>query len=211
MKEKLFIGIPAYGGVHPLFMDSFTKFMMEFSAMPVVYMLSIGDSLVCRARNNLAAGFMESDATHFLQLDTDLQFDPARLGEMVTRAEDVVGGLYPLKRPGPVAWCLNKSESAEAPKPGELMEVDYVGTGMLRVKRQVLLELIRRGMVSEYRTDNGEGGPAARHDFFPIGPRDGRYLSEDWEFCRLVKQTGSKVWVDPACTARHYGDAGYPI
>jgi hypothetical protein len=42
-----------------------------------------------------------------------------------------------------------------------------------------------------------------------VDPDSGRYLSEDYAFCRLWRDIGGKVWVDLECKLNHLGQHMY--
>ena len=88
---------------------------------------------------------------------------------------------------------------------------------MLRVKREVMDTLISKDLIKSYLPDENEVDAAERrYDFFPCGVRfddiqqRDRYLSEDYEFCRLAASAGYKIHVDPNCVARHFGEIAFP-
>ena len=208
MKDKLFVGIPAYGTVPADIIQPLMQFVFGFGGMQLSLHLEMKDSLVARARNSIAAKFLASDCTHLLQLDSDLVVDPAALGELVMRDEAIVGGLYPKKKVGPCDWVINKDADMETR--GDLAEVSYIGTGLLRIKRDVFETMVLKELVDPFDADPGEDGPKHRHDFFPTGVVGNRYLSEDYYFCHLAKAAGYQIWADTNCRALHLGQVAYP-
>jgi hypothetical protein len=38
-----------------------------------------------------------------------------------------------------------------------------------------------------------------------IDPKDRRYLSEDYTFCRRWQEIGGDIWLDPSISLNHYG------
>lgn len=213
MEKKLFVGLPVYGGYHPLFINGLLRLQME-PPCSLIIRPCIGDSLVARARNKLAADFLETDATHLLFLDTDLIFSPEQIARLLSHDVPIVAGLYPKKQPQ-LAWVLNILPGEE-PRANGLQKVKYVGTGCLMIEREVLIHMIEEFPEIAYVTDAGQT-QRNEHDFFPTGPmfdpeqKTTRYHSEDWGFCRRALDLGYDVWADTRVVCKHVGDCIYPL
>ena len=211
---KLFVAVPVYGNLDPFFTASLLKLVadppVEMKLRPVV-----GDSLVSRARNTLTADFLESDCTHMLFIDSDLIFGGDQVRRIAEHQEEVVGGLYPKKQEGDVAWVLNGCDQDAAVRPDGLQEVKYVGTGFMRIARCVFEAMIDQWgeqlrYVPDHRKDRCE------YDFWSVGtyqyPNGSRrYLSEDWFFCQRWLDLGGQVWADTRIILKHVGPAIYPL
>lgn len=214
--KKLMIGIPAYGGVHPLFMLSLAKLLACVGDLhPLLHMVR-GDSLVSRARNKIASAFLASDCTHLLQLDTDIEFSPQAMRRMIDRDLPLVGGTYFLKRKEMIP-CANGLPDSEKDREDGTEEVKFIGTGMLLTSREIYEQQIEQGLVAEYEPDDDETKGKRIWDFWQVGvqldPVNGkrRYLSEDWYFCLNAAKAGFKVWADKANIGIHYGEIGFPL
>lgn len=214
-KKKLFIGLPIYGPVDPHFFQCALKLMAEFSVDCVVKTL-VGDSLISRARNTLTRQFLESDCTHFLQIDSDLVFSNDQIKRILEHDEDIVGGFYPFKKEGDAQLVCNRLNPCPAPDYRNLLEVRYMGTGFLCVSRQVFEEMIEH-FASEIRYTSDVDEKTIEHDFWSVGVYhylDGskpRYLSEDWYFCQRARDLGFKVYGDLNICPKHSGNAVYPL
>lgn len=210
--KKLYIALPVYGGYHPLFIQSLLRLQME-PPCALALRPCVGDSLVARARNKLAADFLASDASHLLFLDTDLIFSPAHIERLISHDVDIVAGLYPKKQLN-LSWVVNILHG-EQPDERGLQRVKYIGTGCLLIARRVL-ETMRDRLAISYVTDI-EQVQRTEHDFFPTGPmfdkESGlmRYHSEDWGFCRRALDLGFTVWADTRVALKHVGDCIYPV
>lgn len=211
---KLFVAVPVYGGVDPFF----TQSLMKLVADPTVSMqlrMCPGDSLVARARNSLTADFLESDCTHLLFIDSDLIFGADQVARMAGHGEALVGGLYPKKQQGDVAWVLNGCAEPTEVRPDGLQEVRYVGTGFMRIAREVFERMIvAYGTELVYTPDHRKD--RVEYDFWSCGTyqyKDGtrRYLSEDWYFCQRWLDLGGQVWADTRVVLKHVGMAVYPL
>lgn len=209
--KKVFLGLPVYGGYHPHFVHSLMALIANRPCELVVKPL-VGDSLVARARNRLAAAFMRSDCTHLLFLDTDLIFSVDHIRRLLSHDQCVVAGLYP-KKQDDLAWVCNTLPGVP-PRADGLQEVRYAGTGCLLIKRSVLDRMIEMLPGIEYDPDDGDE-PGVKWDFFATGVLQGkdgrrRYLSEDWYFCQRVQDLGLPVYMDTEVVLKHCGEAVYP-
>ncbi len=210
---KLFLALPVYGGYDPLFINSLLKLQME-PPCSLIVRPCIGDSLVARARNKLAAEFMETDATHMLFIDTDLVFTPEHVGRLIGHDVPIVAGLYPKKQPS-LSWVVNTLPNEEPDERG-LQKVKYIGTGFLMIRRDVIQRMIAEVPGISYVTDAGQV-QRTEHDLFPTGPMfdpeqgTTRYHSEDWGFCRRALDLGFDVLADTRVVCKHVGSCVYPL
>ena len=80
VQPKVFISTPCYGGVClEKYMISIVKLQLEFirEGIQMVLDTTENESLVHRARNVAVGRFMQkSDASHFVFIDADIDFDP---------------------------------------------------------------------------------------------------------------------------------------
>lgn len=213
---KLFLALPVYGGYNAHFVHCLLELVAAKRDYPIVIRPHVGDSLVARARNNLAAQFLASDCTHLLFLDTDLIFSPAHITKLVEHARNgcgVVCGLYP-KKQRELGWVCNILDSAEPPAEDGLQRVKYAGTGCMLIAR-TMFDVLRKNFPEiEYDPDEGDA-PGVKWDFFATGVRgfEGRrrYLSEDWMFCQRVLDCGQDIWMDTTVILKHVGEFIYPL
>jgi len=212
-KPGLFIAVPVYGGVEPLFLQCLMRFFGKPTVNCGIRTLA-GDSLVSRARNTLTADFLETDFTDLLFIDSDLVFTPQHIARLMSHDADVVGGFYPKKQQGDVAWVCNALDTKSEIQPDGLIPVRYIGTGFLRVRRRVFERMAAEcGDMIQYRADSTG---RLEHDFWQVGAYrypDGtaRYLSEDWFFCQRWLDLGGKVFGDTKIVLSHVGQAVYPL
>ena len=81
---------------------------------------------------------------------------------------------------------------------GDLIEVGTLGTGFMLVKRRVFEQMIENG-ATPYVDDIGlnDKENSNQYDFFQCTiDSQGRYLTEDWSFCRRWRQLGGQIWAD---------------
>jgi hypothetical protein len=169
------------------------------------------ESLIPRGRNNLIAKAMANPlATHFMFVDADIGFEPEAPLQLVLHDLDVVTGLYPMKGL-PIRYNLNIVEGAR--RFGPLYEVATAATGFMMIKRSVMENLFKLFPEKKYFDSIGYGKeyePFMYAIFESMVDEHGYYLSEDWTFCKLVREKLLKpIWADTTIKLDHIGQYNY--
>lgn len=162
------------------------------------------ESNVNRARNSCAAKFLAGDATHLMFVDADIQFRAEDIVKLVAHDKDIVGGIYPQKTLPP-KMVVNTLDNGR--REGDLVEVGTLGTGFMLIKRTVFTQMIEAG-AQKYTDAIGLSSVENDHqfDFFNcMIDSQGRYLTEDWSFCRRWRELGGQIWADTAVALAHVG------
>jgi len=165
----------------------------------------ISGCLIHRLRNEFVFHFLNSEYTHILFVDSDIQFDPEVVTRMLSLNKEVIGGICPYKKyiKGQLSYnVVPKSEAVELATHNEAqaLEVEKIGTGFLLMKREVF-ELIKPHATKViYNSSSEEGGeknvtPLSMFSFFdfPID-EDGVEHGEDFSFCEKLNKAGVKIW-----------------
>jgi len=139
--------------------------------------LSFANFIQC-ARNELAGEFLDSDCTDLVFIDDDMGWETGGFLQMLMRDVDVIGAICP-RRKYPREW-----NARVIGKEGELLECSYIGTALLRIRRNVLESMPRA-------FDAGYEGP--------------RFMGEDAWFCREYRKSGGRIWAEPNITITHSG------
>jgi hypothetical protein len=235
-KLKVFVATPCYAGqVHVKFMECVMGLQhtlltngigFEFYTIPF-------DSLIPRARNASVTRFMGSkESTHLLFIDADIQFHPSSVVKMLRETKDVICGCYPKKAldfdslkknittltdnveliQSSVNYAFNfKPQSTHRVERG-VVEVLDAPTGFMMIRKQVFRDLMQAYPEAEYRNDVRAYQVTPEDRFFDLFPSrvfDGRYLSEDYGFCRLYQQSGGQIFADLTVKLNHYGQFCY--
>lgn len=170
---------------------------------------SDGDSLVQRGRNELVWRFLCGPFTHLLFWDSDVV--PLRAGyvaEMLAKGHDIIGGAYPYRAGTP--RVVASFHGAELTMVDDCIDALDVPTGFMLISRRALLAMARRYWSEMfYRSDNRDEFGAPRLAFFDCGIRDGRYLSEDYLFCRRWQQMGGRTYLYAPADFEHYGHVAH--
>jgi hypothetical protein len=191
------------------------------------------DSLVNRARNAAVAYFLSNeDHTHLLFLDADIEFQVEDILKLIVADEPLIGAGYAQKwlnlekikkvfsspniPDNPMQLCTNHSIHANIDKITDKIEVDYLTTGCMLIRRDVLEKMCIKYPERRYANDiDGYFGanPDKFYNFFSveINSVTKRYESEDYCFSRLWKEVEGKIYILPDITLTHYGWYGYGI
>jgi hypothetical protein len=229
---KISIATPMYGGVcHGIFMKSMMDLINQLRSRghEVLYHDLYNESLITRARNSLTEIFLRTDSDYLLFIDADQGFDPVGVCKMVEENVDIIGAPVPMKginweKVGNAArdgktdlskhtsiYNVNISKEQKeilAKNPNNKVEVVYVGTGLMLIKREVFDFL--KPHVGQYRIDQTGIGAIQKgdsiYDFWSTGISDSeRLLSEDYQFCQLWKNFGGTIYLAPYVKVTHAG------
>jgi len=185
-KNKFFVATPCYGGqlMEPYF-RSVIKTMTFFNGhgIPLAFGTIANESLVTRARNVLLAYFLNSDYTHLLFIDADIEFQVEDILKLYAHDKDVVVGAYPKKG---VAWQRIKENMQSPQNDGKefsdkdiaafgsdyainfkfvdreaksiavengLIKLHDAGTGFMMIKREAIMKLIKAYPELKYNND----------------------------------------------------------
>ncbi len=234
---KVFIAIPCYGGmITAQCTGSLVQLTHALIAAGHEFMLDLlgGESLVQRARNELVHRFLKSDCTHLFFIDSDIQFTPQCVLDMLALDKPVIGGAYPKKtldvenirtacarnEPDPMAFAANYAVNVLPGKPDANGDIRLEGdrgavpildapTGFLLIKRHVFVDMILHYPETQYQSDtNGRHGEPM-FALFDCAIVDGRYLSEDYLFSRRWQKMGGTVWCYLPAVLGHVGTHTY--
>ena len=180
---RLMIATPLYGGAEGDYLRSVVGLAgaAERAGVPCAFAWLSNNPVIDRARNVLAAAFLQSDATHLVFIDADVGFVPEELLALVQRmARDdrlaVVGAPYPKRR---VNWDLVASAAAKGLADGnpaalerfsgvfpleplepaasfaldQPIELRHTGTGLMVIRRDVIEGLCERHPELAYAAD----------------------------------------------------------
>lgn len=221
---------PMYGGMATgVYTQSLISMIGHLSSIghKVSCAFMFNESLIQRARNNMAHQFLKTDADYLFWIDADIKFRSEDALRMLIADKDVIGGIYPKKE---INWQMVR-EAAKAdkenlqnftgsfvvniinPDQGNVVvrqdqpcEVAALGTGFMLIKRHVFEKLKKR--VKKFRNDMSALAHGEEiYEFFgvPIDKESGRLLSEDYDFCHKWRKAGGKVYAAPWCQLGHMG------
>jgi len=194
-------------------------------------------SLVTQGRNLCVAGFLESDFTHMLFIDSDIYVQSESILKMIERDKDIISIPYPLKT---IMWdkAMDRIKDNKIKNTNDLkkafntypmrvsddkdirldkgvMEVTHSPTGCMLIKREVINKMIKAypdKAIVQKTVINGEyvDKPHMWNFFDCIHDPDTKtYLGEDFSFCKLWKDIGGKCHAYIGDTIVHVGEHQY--
>jgi hypothetical protein len=222
-KQHVQFGLPCYAGmVHECVMTSLIKFVIYAQRMGMPFSLDtmINESLIQRARNHLAAKFLENGvATHLMFIDSDIGFEPEHIFKLLLHDKDIVGGLYP-KKALPPDYVVNVSpdavsEEGQIKNLDTLIPVSRLGTGFMLIKRNVFEKHMAAYPNTKFTNNIGldpKFNPFC-YTFFDCWisqDANREYLSEDWGFIVKSRVIGIQAYADPTVRLNHSGTFVFP-
>jgi hypothetical protein len=211
---KVLLATPAYGGqVTEGYLQSLIALIHSSYAkgIQVDVMTVTNESLITRGRNEILSTFMKGAWTHLFWVDADIKFTPDHFWRLLESGHRVSATPYAMKglnwermaREGGDSATLraNSVHSVVNILPGSKMENGFAevldaGTGFMCIERSVFDELIAAHPETQYFSDGTNDAGAERHAIFDVIIENGRYLSEDYTFCRRWQKLGGVIWAD---------------
>ena len=206
-QRRVLVGTPSIDGrVDVWYCDSLLR-SVKMSIEKDIYLHAIYtsyDSLIQRARNSLVRIALEQNFDDLVFVDSDVEWDPQWLFNLLDNPEPVVGGALVRKSDKTEGYTvkMTKKEIVYNSR-GNLIEVDGIGTGFLKMSRFALQKLWDISPI--YRSDDGE----ENRMIFDVVIQNEELISEDYIACKKWQDLGYKVWLDPTITCKHIGNKKY--
>lgn len=187
---KVTVGQPVYGYVPAESAINFSRFLVQNTLRGLVSgVIQVTTNPLGRARNNIVAAALDSQATHILFVDSDMVIPLDCLGRLLAREVDVVSGLYFTRTPP--HWPVVSKQFSRPLKPMHdyppgLTKVWGFGFGLCLVRASVFLK-----MAEHYKDQN----------WFAFESNDG----EDVWFCNRAAELGINCYLDATVKCGHVG------
>lgn len=211
----LFIGTPCYGAqVSCNFTRSLIATIELLKSQHInVIVHFLPNQIVTRARNLLADYFLKSHCSHLLFIDADIEWKPEDVLKLIRHDKELGVGLYANKayvgiKKDPnlfknIQYSSTFFDNGHTMSPNNLLEIKHGATGFMLIKRCVF-DTVRE------KTDEFLYSNVKMNDYFPCKVVDNDYLTEDYAFCQMWRETGGKVWADMSICLNHEGWHSYP-
>ena len=195
-------------------------------------------SLVTQGRNLCVSNFMESEDSysHFLFIDSDIDFEPETIFKMIEADKEVIAAPYPLKaidwdkihrrvnakemdaemmsKMG-FTWPIKLENQKEISVEKGVMQVSHAPTGCMLIKKQVFEKMIKAFpnlKIEQPTIVNGkESTSPYYYNFFDTyhEPETKRYYGEDFGFCKRWTDIGGKCYLYVKDDITHVGEYKY--
>ncbi|MFQ5993112.1 MAG: hypothetical protein ACE5NA_11810, partial [Nitrospiraceae bacterium] len=166
--------------------------MLHQAGIQTEYVLLSGNCHVDDARNVVVKEFLESRCEDLVFIDADVSWEPKDLLRLCQYDCDLVGAIYPFRREGANRgdrMPVRLIEGVLDPDENDLLEVEAVPTGFMRIRRQVLESLAKDADHFYHRQDTRSKVPILFQRTFSDDTRWGG----DVHFCNLWRATGGKI------------------
>ena len=228
---KLFISIPCYDAMITMqTMISVMNLSTLLNMHKIIFTIDFigNESLIPRARNNSLGRFIRSNFTHLLFIDSDIEFHPQAVLDLLKSKKDVACCAYPRK-----GYNFNKliysmqterdsNESLESRgldftynamydednkiiTDGDYIKVRHASTGFMMIQRDILEKLYNKHTELTIITDNFSKEDHKIIGLFCCMIKNNQYLSEDYSFCQRVIDEGGSIWINNKHNLNHVG------
>ncbi len=210
---RAFIATPSYTGkVDNSYMFSLLQSTKKLDAAGICfdhYQLNY-NCHVDDGRNAIVRDFLLSDCTDLVFIDADVAWQADDLIKLIKYDRDVVAGVYPKRASHDLdfpVWIIPGSK-LQADSDG-LVEVAGAPTGFMKIKRHVLEKFVEANKHRQYMGNGSNSGNDPYTTVFERETADGHRWSGDYNFCRLWRKMGGKVFVDPEMHLSHIGEVDF--
>jgi glycosyltransferase involved in cell wall biosynthesis len=208
-KTKVLIATPTMDGrLEAYYVDSLVRTLAlgSVKGYDIAHLFVGYDSMLPRARNDLVKAGLEGKFDEVVFIDADMLWNPEWVIELLESGLDFVGGTARKKSDDNIDYAikikgdlLNPTYAKDHP---EIMEVETVGTGFLKVSKKVL-EKIGKSSKDYY---NGPSKERANKMYFEYTiDENGDLLGEDATLCKKWRDEGGKCYLHTKMTCGHVG------
>ena len=236
---SIFVATPCHSEVSIHYFQACLDFQKQCMRNNVLVSFQImKSSLVTQGRNLCVSSFMESEHTHLLFVDSDIEFQAASIFKMVAADKDLISVPYPLKD---FNWQKgwDRIQSGEIKSPKDLkfkgfyrypmkvehednirvddgvIEVTHSPAGCMLIKRQTIEKMIKQYPEMEIIQKTVINGEMINRPYYYnlfdtwFDPVKKTYMGEDFAFCKRWKDMGGKCYALVTDRISHIGEHQY--
>lgn len=197
--KKVLIATPALDGRLDVWYTNSVINAVRFAQSEGIFLHPVFlsfDALIQRARNDLIRLAVEGEYDDMIFIDSDIEFDPQWVMELINRDEDVIGGTYRKKTDDQEMYVVKTKNTKKAEN--GLIKVDGLGTGFVKLSKRAFMALWEDS--EPYQNEGREGRMVCNVEVI-----NGDLVSEDIILFRKLDKLGFDVWLDPRMTCNHTG------
>lgn len=232
---RIFVATPVHSDVSIHYFKSCLEFQKECFVRKIAVMFQVmKSSLVTQGRQLCVSGFMESNCTHLLFIDSDISFNFKMIEKMINYNKDICLVPYPIKgldfdkiKKRIKEGCdidprvLGNQYTMSVPDPSSVrvengfIEVERGPAGCMLIKREVIEALIKEYpefTINQHTLIDGKLVTRKHmYNFFDTywNKDDKTYTGEDFYFCKLCKHAGIKMYALVDEYISHHGEFSY--
>lgn len=232
---RIFVATPVHSDVSIHYFKSCLEFQKECFVRKIAVMFQVmKSSLVTQGRQLCVSGFMESNCTHLLFIDSDISFNFKIIERMINYNKDICLVPYPIKgldfdkiKKRIKEGCdidprvLGNQYTMSVPDPSNVrvengfIEVERGPAGCMLIKREVIEALIKEYpefTINQHTLIDGKLVTRKHmYNFFDTywNKDDKTYTGEDFYFCKLCKHAGIKMYALVDEYISHHGEFSY--
>jgi hypothetical protein len=232
---SIFVATPVHSDVSIHYFKACLEFQKEcfIRKIPVMFQV-MKSSLVTQGRQLCVSGFMESNCTHMLFIDSDISFNYKMIERMINYDKEICLVPYPIKgtdhdkvRARILAGetlsphLLGNQYTMSVPDPTNVkvvdgfIEVERGPAGCMLIKKEVIYKLIKEYpefTINQHTLIDGKLVTRNHmYNFFDTywNKDDKTYTGEDFYFCKLCKHAGIKMYALVDEYISHHGEYSY--
>lgn len=201
--RKVLIATPSYDGTLDVWYTNALINSVRLAQASDIYLHPVFvsyDSLVQRARNDCIRIAIEGEYESMIFIDSDMDFNPEWVMELINREEDIVGGTARKKTDHAELYCV-KTMNLEKSENG-LIKLDSIGTGFVKLSQKALKAIW--DVSTPYQNEGREGRMCCNVEVV-----DGQLVSEDITLFGRLNDMGFDIWLDPKMCCGHVGVKKY--
>lgn len=197
--RKVLIATPAYDGRLDVWYTNSLVNTIRVAQASGVYVHPVFmsyDALIQRARNDLFGLAVAGEYDDMIFIDSDMEWNPMWVMDLLARPEDVVGGTA-RKKTDDAEIYVAKTKDLSVHENG-LIKCEGLGTGFVKLSRKAVTALWDAS--PEYQNE----GRTCRM-VCDVQVVDGQLFSEDTVLFKKLAALGFDCWLDPRMTCAHIG------
>ena len=232
---RIFVATPVHSDVSIHYFKACLEFQKECFVRKIQVMFQVmKSSLVTQGRQLCVSGFMESDCTHMLFIDSDISFNYKMIEKMINYNKDICLVPYPIKGTDHdkvkarilagetlSPHLLGNQYTMSVPDPTNVkvengfIEVERGPAGCMLIKKEVIHKLIKEYpefTIKQHTLIDGKLVTRNHmYNFFDTywNKDDKTYTGEDFYFCKLCKHAGIKMYALVDEYISHHGEFSY--
>ena len=232
---RIFVATPVHSDVSIHYFKACLEFQKECFVRKIQVMFQVmKSSLVTQGRQLCVSGFMESDCTHMLFIDSDISFNYKMIERMINYDKEICLVPYPIKgldfdkiksriKEGSTLdpRVLGNQYTMSVPDPTNVkvengfIEVERGPAGCMLIKKEVIHKLLKEYpefTIKQHTLIDGKLVTRNHmYNFFDTywNKDDKTYTGEDFYFCKLCKHAGIKMYALIDEYISHHGEFSY--